>query len=415
MTSIQQDDEQTESLVPFFIIWSGQAFSLVGSGLAQFALVWWLTKTTGSAAVLTFATLVAMLPKVILGPVIGALVDRWSRRMVMIAADVLVALAAVGLVVLFSLGVVQVWHVYGLLFVRALGAAFHHPAMVASTTLMVPQRDLVRTQGMNQALGGMLGLLSPMLGALLLEWLPMQSILAIDVGTALLAILPICFVSIPQPEAAVAGKGRPSLLDDVRAGLHLLWDRSGLLLIIIMHALVYLLMVPAYSLLPLLVSRHLGGGALQLAWLQAAGVAGSIASGLLLTMWGGFRKRVVTMLLAQALSGVSWVIIGIAPANCLLLVIGAAFLSSALNAMMLAATGALFQAVVPPAMQGRVTTLSLALVLAMTPIGLTIAGPVADKVGVQAWFIVGGLVTATLGAVGFSVPAIMQLERKTAR
>jgi DHA3 family macrolide efflux protein-like MFS transporter len=411
MTNIHQDDEHTESLVPFFTIWSGQAISLVGSGLVQFALVWWLTKTTSSAAVLTFATLVAMLPKIILGPVIGALVDRWSRRIVMIAADSLVALAAAGLTVLFTLDAIQVWHVYGLIFVRALGGAFHHPAMVASTTLMVPRKDLVRIQGMNQALGGTLDLLAPTLGALLLEWLPMQGILAIDVSTALAAILPLCFISIPQPEAATVGEGKPSVLDDVRAGLHLVWNRSGLLLIIIMHALVYLLMVPAYSLLPLLVSEHLGGGALQLAWLQAANVAGSIASGLLLTLWGGFRRQAVTMLLAQALSGVSWIVIGIAPANCLPLVIGMAFLSSALNAMMLAATGALFQAVVPPAMQGRVTTLSLALVLAMTPIGLAIAGPAADKVGVQAWFVVGGLVTAALGMIGFSVPAIMRLER----
>lgn len=421
MTSIQQDDEQTESLVPLFTIWSGQAFSLAGSQLVQFALIWWLTKTTGSAAVLAWATLVAMLPKIVLGPLIGALVDRWSRRLVMLVADSLVALAAAGLAVLFALGAVQVWHVYLLILIRALGGAFHHPAMVASTTLMVPQRHLVRVQGLNQALGGMLGLLSPALGALLLELLPMQGILALDVGTALLAILPLCFIAIPQPQAPATNerapegrKSKPSVLGDVRQGLRLLWAWPGLLMIIVMHALVYLLMVPAYSLLPLLVTKHLGGGAFQLAWLQAAGSAGSIASGLLLSVWGGFRRRAVTMLLAQALSGASWVVLGVAPADAFLLAIGAQFCGAGLNAMMLAATGALYQAVVPPGMQGRVTSLSLALVTAMTPIGLAIAGPVADAAGVQIWFVVGGLVTAALGVGGLFLPAIMQLDRKTA-
>src|SRR5512136_1941462 len=83
---------------PFFAIWTGQAFSLLGSMLVQFALVWWLTQTTGSATVLATATLVAVLPSAIIGPVSGALVDRWNRRRVMIIADSLIAAATLVLI-----------------------------------------------------------------------------------------------------------------------------------------------------------------------------------------------------------------------------------------------------------------------------------------------------------------------------
>ena len=139
---------------PFFIVWTGQAFSLVGSMLVQFALVWWLTESTGSATVLATATLVGMLPSIVIGPFAGALVDRWSRRLVMMVADGGIALATALLAVIYLGGHMQPWHVYVLMFVRAVGGGFHWPAMQASTSLMVPREQLGRVAGMNQTLAG---------------------------------------------------------------------------------------------------------------------------------------------------------------------------------------------------------------------------------------------------------------------
>ena len=96
----------------FFTIWTGQAFSLLGSSLVQFALVWWLTQKTGSATILATATLVAMLPQILLGPIAGTLVDRWNRRVVMMVADSLIAGVSLVLVYLFATGIVQVWHIF---------------------------------------------------------------------------------------------------------------------------------------------------------------------------------------------------------------------------------------------------------------------------------------------------------------
>ncbi|HEY4718228.1 MAG TPA: MFS transporter, partial [Anaerolineales bacterium] len=119
--------------VSFFTIWVGQALSLLGSSLVQFALIWYLTTETGSATVLTTATLVAMLPQVLLGPIAGTIVDRSNRKRLMIAADTGIALATLVLAALFALGWVQIWHIYVILLSRSLGGAFHGPAFTAST------------------------------------------------------------------------------------------------------------------------------------------------------------------------------------------------------------------------------------------------------------------------------------------
>src|SRR4030043_2426378 len=183
----------------FFTIWTGQAFSLFGSQLVSFTVIWCVTQTTGSATVLATASLVGLLPQVILGPFTGTQVDRWNRRIIMIVADGLIALSPIVLAILFALGHVQIWQVYALLFVRSVSGGFHWPAMQASTTLMVPKEHLPRSQGLNQMLQGGMSIASAPLGALLLVWLPMQGILAIDVVTALLAISPLFFFKIPPP------------------------------------------------------------------------------------------------------------------------------------------------------------------------------------------------------------------------
>ena len=204
------------------------------------------------------------------------------------------------------------------------------------------------------------------------------------------------------------------MLEDLVAGLRFVWGWSGLLMIIGIQALIYLLMVPAYSLLPLLVTEHLRGAAAQLAWLEAAGGSGIIVGGLILSVWGGFRRRVVTMMLATMLSGLGWAVLGGIPANGFVIAVGAAFFSAAMNSIMVSSVRALDQAIVPQGMQGRVFGLSLAIVMAMTPIGLAVAGPVSDVVGVRPWFVMGGLVTAALGVGSFFIPAVIRIEDEVA-
>src|SRR5512137_1696216 len=199
MENVTQNNLPLNWKKPFFIVWTGQIFSLLGSGLVQFALVWWLTKTTGSPVVLASATLAAILPGVFLGPFAGALVDRWNRRLVMIVADTAIAVVTIFLALLFWMGVIQPWHVFVVLFLRSLGGVFHYNAMSASTSLMVPEKHLARVAGLNQTLQGVLNIATPPLGALLLELLEMYYVVAVDVVTAAIAVTTLLFVAIPQP------------------------------------------------------------------------------------------------------------------------------------------------------------------------------------------------------------------------
>ncbi len=400
------------SMRPFFTVWTGQVFSLLGSELVQFALVWWLTTTTGSAMVLVLATMMAVLPRVFVSPVAGALVDRWNRRTVMMMADGLSALAVVVLVVLFAFDAVQVWHVYVVMFVRAACGAFHWPAMQASTTLMVPEDHLARVAGLNQALQGLGAIVAPPLGALLLTVLPMQGVLAVDIVTAILAISPLFFVHIPQPERtdAAAQASRPSMVADLREAVRFLRAWPGILMIIAIAVLVNLLSYPALSLQPLLVTEHFGGDALQLAWLQSAFGVGIVSGGITLSVWGGFKRRSLTGLLALALGGVGLAAIGVAPANAFPMALGAMFFAWFMNPIANGSLMAVLQIIVPADMQGRVFTLLQSAAGAMVPLGLIIAGPLADVLGVQIWFLVAGIAMAVMGIGALFVPAITRLD-----
>ena len=408
----QSQREPQKWAARFFTVWTGQAFSLFGSQLVQFALIWWLTKMSGSARVLAIAVMVGMLPQIVVGPFAGALIDRWNRRIMMIIADATIALFSLLLAYLFAIGTVQIWHIYAVMAIRALGGAFHFPAMSASMPLMVPKEQLTRVNGLNQALQGVNSLAAPPIGALLLSVLPTQGILLIDVGTALLAILPLLFISIPQPQkhGNPQLETKPSLFQDVRAALVYIRSIPGFIAIIFMALFLNFLLVPTESLLPLLITKHFGKGALELGLLQSASGLGIVVGGILLSVWGGFKKKIVTSLTGVVGLGLGVMLIGIAPANGFIL----AALGSALLGFMLPVAngplGALLQSVVRPDMQGRVMSLLNSGATAIAPLGLLIAGPFSDWLGLRVWFWAGGILCVLIAISAFFRPVIMNVE-----
>ena len=397
---------------PFFTVWIGQAFSLLGSALVQFALIWYLTQLTGSATVLATASLIGMLPQVVLGPFAGPWVDRLNRRRIIIVADSFIALATLVLALLFFFQLVQVWHIYGLMFFRSLGGTFHHPAFSASTSLMVPKEHLARIQGVNQTLGNGLNILAAPLGALLLGLLPMQSILAIDLVTAFIAVLPLLFIPLPQPEKQKLAKNQKpaTFWEDFRAGLRYVFGWRGLLVILLMATAINFLFTPAGALSPLLITDHFKGGALELGWFEAVFGLGAILGGVLLGIWGGFKRRVVTTMVGLVFLGLSMGSVGLVPADRF----PVALVAMAIGGMAVPVTngslGAIFQIAVEPSMQGRVFTLVGSLATAMTPVSLAFAGPLADRFGVQTWYVAGGAICALMGVIGFAIPSVMRIE-----
>ncbi len=400
----------------FFTIWGGQAISLLGSQLVQFALIWHLTITTGSATVLATASLVGMLPGVILGPFVGTLVDRWNRRLIMLLADSLIALATIALAILFALDAMQIWHIYVVMFIRSLAGSFHGNAMSASTSLMVPVENLTRIQGINQMLNGGLNVVSAPLGALLLEVLPIQGILAIDVVTALFAILPLCFIAIPQPERIAQKKLQPesqtTVWQDFNAGLRYLLGWPGLLIIGLMTVGINFTIIPAFSLLPLMVKDYFGGNAIQLGWVESAMGIGVFAGGALLGAWGGFQRKILTSMLGLMGMGVGTLVLALAPASVLSLAVGGAFLVGLASPLTMGPFMAVIQSTVDPDIQARILSLLWSIGGGMAPIGLMVAGPVADRFGIQSWFYLGGALCIFMCLVGLCIPAVMKIEEE---
>jgi len=391
----------------------GQIVSLVGSALVQFALVWYVTKQTGSATVLATATTAALVPNILLGPFVGALVDRWNRKLVMISADLVVALATVVLAMLFATGAIQIWHIVAILLTRSAAGVFQGPARIAATTLMVPKEHLSRLGGINQAVDGMITVFSPALGALLLELLPMQGVLAVDIITAAIAIaLLIFFVRVPQPKTKPKqDKVTPrSLMADVREGIRYIVTWPGLFLMIVMASLLNMFLAPGANLLPLHVTTFFGKGAQELAWLQAAMGIGGIVGGLLLGIWGGFRRRVWTVLMGILGIGAGMLIFGLIPANryiiSLIFMGMVGFMASLSNGSF----GPLLQTKVPPEVQGRVFMLLSSLTIAMMPIGLFLSAPIADHFGTQVSYIVGGSACLIIGLLGLMDKRVSTLD-----
>ena len=397
---------------PFFTLWIGQAFSLLGSQLVQFALVWWLTRTTGSATVLATASLIALLPNVFLSPIAGTLIDRWNRRRVMLVADGGIALATLGLIGIFAAGEAQPWIIYVAMLIRATGGVFHHPAMNASTSLMVPAEELGRVQGMNATLNGSMTIIAPPLGALLIEALPMQTVLAVDIITAALGIGALLMVHVPQP-VRTTPTGALNVRREVGEALRYMQGLPGMFILLGMALAINFVLFPAGSLLPLLVRNVFGGGAQEFGWIESASGIGIVAGGIVLSVWGGFRRKIVTSQIGVLGIGVAHVALGVAAGTLFVLALGAVFMAG----FMMAFNGVIYavlQTTVAPEMQGRVFTLINALATAISPLSLAVAGPVAEALGLRFWYVAGGIVCVLMGSLALMIPSVVNAEQLTA-
>jgi MFS transporter, DHA3 family, macrolide efflux protein len=401
----------------FGAIWAGQAFSLLGTSLVQFALVWWLTQTTGSATVLATATMVAMLPQVFLGPFAGAIVDRINRKKVMIIADGATALVTLVLVFIAWSGSLQPWHVFVAMFLRSLGQTFQWPAMQSSTSLLVPDEHLSRVAGMNQALQGAMGIVAPPLGALLLGLINLHWVLSIDIITALMAILPLFFVLIPQPVHATEmdmQSPMKTILADTKEGFIYVWAWKGMMYVMVMAVLINFLINPAFSLMPLLVSKYFHGGAVQFSWMESITGIGIVAGGLGLGVWGGFKRKMYTSFMGLIGMGVGILLIGFAPSSLFGMALTGACLVGVMNPMVNGPLFAIIQAKVDKEKQGRVMTMINSFCTAMSPIGMIIAGPVSDKFGIQTWFFLGGISCVIMAAGVFLIREVATLDDQEA-
>jgi DHA3 family macrolide efflux protein-like MFS transporter len=331
----------------------------------------------------------------------------------MLVADTTVALASLWLAYLFWRGEQQIWHVYIIILIRSVGLAFHLPAMAASTSLMVPEKHLARVAGLNQTIAGLINLIGQPLGALLIAFLPLYGAILVDVATALPAILSLFVVHIPEPkrvkEKAALGS-KPSIWSDVMEGVRYIRDWPGAPYLLGMAMVVYFVLSPSAALPSLLIYEHFRGGAAEFVWFEWGWGWGVLLGGAFLGAWGGFKRRVYTSMMGLALLGLGLTLIGVAPPTAFWLAVAGNFLAGFMNSMTVGPISAVLQAHVEPDMQGRVFTL-VSISGAMGIVSLAIAGPVADAIGVQPWYLFGGLACMAIGIGALFVPAIANVEQ----
>jgi len=230
--------------------------------------------------------------------------------------------------------------------------------------------------------------------------------------TALFAILPLTFIHVPQPERNVASAEKTTVWTDFKAGLRYMLGWPGLLIVGLMTVGINFTIIPAFSLLPLMVKDYFGGSAIHLSWVESAMGAGMIIGGVLLSVWGGFSRKILTSMIGLMGMGAGTLILALAPASSILFAVGAALLVGFMTPLTMGPFFAILQSTVEPDMQARVFSLLSSVGTGIAPLGLMIAGPVADRIGIQAWFLFGGVLCILMAVTGLFIPAVMNMEKK---
>jgi DHA3 family macrolide efflux protein-like MFS transporter len=277
---------------------------------------------------------------------------------------------------------------------------------------MVPKEELSRVAGMNQTLQGALNVVGPALGAGLVSVMPLHGTLAIDVGTALIAIFLLLLVEIPQPENH--RDETVTILQDLASGFNYVWSWPGLFAILIIAALLNFVSAPAFSLLPLLVTERFSGGVARVGFMNSTLGAGLLLGGLVLSAWGGFSSKILTSMTALIGGGVGMLLTGISPPGAFWLAVTGIFVEGFMNPIINGPFFALIQEKVAPEMQGRVFTLVMSFSMAVSPLGMALAGPVGDRFGVNVWFALAGVTMIGSGALSLLSPTIRNIEQQQA-
>jgi len=208
----------------------------------------------------------------------------------------------------------------------------------------------------------------------------------------------------------VEGASRPTLWADMREGFEYIWSWAGLRRVMLIAVVLNFLLTPASSLLPLLVTQHFARGAPGLALAESLWGSGVVLGGLLLGVWGGFKRRILTSMLGLVGMGAGALLLGVAPAGAFWVGLSGMALLGLMNPIANGPISAIFQSVIEPDMQGRAFTMIGTACSAMAPVGIAIAGPVADRVGIQSWFVVSGVACVLMATYGLFSPVLMGIE-----
>ena len=394
----------------FFTIWAGQAVSLITSAVLQMAIIWYLTDTTGSAMVLSMATMVGFLPQAILGTMIGVWVDRWNRKLVMIGADLIIATSGAALAVVALTIDLPTWVVMIVLFIRSIGTAFHTPALSAVTPLLVPEDQLTKCAGYSQSVQSVSYILSPAIGAFLYATWELNAIIAIDVLGALIASITVAMVAIPK-QLTQGESVKSNFFEEAKEGYRTFRKSKGLFALLWIGALYSFVFMPINALFPLMSMSYFGGTATHASIVEIVFAVGMLFGSLSLGVWGGFKNRALSIIFSISLMGITLFISGLLPVNGFLIFVLCSFFMGFSSPFYSGVQMALIQEKIQPEYLGRVFGLVGSMTSFAMPIGLIVSGIFADRVGIHAWFMLSGGCVMGIALLCAMLPSIRHLDK----
>lgn len=375
----------------FLTIAMGQAVSLIGSAAVQFSLIWWLASETASPIMMSIAGVCAFLPQLILGPFAGVWVDRLHRKTVIIAADLFIGLVALVFALFFLSGNPPYWSSCVVLGIRAVGNVFHTPAIQAAVPMLVPQQELVRANGWSQLMQSGAFLLGPVLGAAMYAALPLWIILLSDLAGALVACATVVLVKIPDPEQHTSQ--RQHLFHEMKEGAAALCQDRKLFIVTAATLLGMVFYAPLSTYYPLMTSDYFRADAWHVSMVNLGYAGGMMLCAISLGKFGALKNKFPVIHMGLLGMGVSSLLCGLLPAEMVW------FWVFAVLCTLLGASSNLYnipyiaylQETIAPEKMGRIFSLIGSLSSATMPLGLLIAGPIAESRGVSLWFFISGI------------------------
>jgi DHA3 family macrolide efflux protein-like MFS transporter len=386
----------------FFTIVAGQTISLIGSSAVQFSLIWWLASKTASPIMMSLAGLFAFLPQLLLGPFSGVWIDRLKRKTVIICADMFIGLVAAVFALSFLLWSPPYWLVCVVLGFRAVANVFHTPAIQAVVPMLVPSDDLMKANGWSQFLQAGAFMLGPVIGAAMYAAFSMPVILLTDLLGAVVASITIGVVHIPELERKQ--KIASHFIQELKEGIAVYMQDKKLSFVTLVVAVSLIFFMPLSSMYPLMTSDYFEGTAWQASIIQITYSFGMMVGAGLMSQFK-IKNKLFAALIGMIVLGVTTFACGVLPSSNLgfwifavvCLVMGASVNIYNIPYM------AYMQENIPREAQGRAFSLVGSLMSLTMPLGLLVAGPVAEYYGVPFWFAVAGILILAVTLVGMVI------------
>ncbi|MHA2224591.1 MAG: MFS transporter [Candidatus Hodarchaeales archaeon] len=378
------------NLKGYLSIWVGQLISLFGSGVVQFAIIWWITATTESAFILGFASFAGLIPLVIFTPISGVLADRWKRKYLILTTDSCQTILTFGLILLFSLNLIGIVPIIVMLFLRGMFQAIQLPSTIALVPQMVPKSQINRMNGLNSILNNVIYILTPIAGALLLEVSSIELILWIDLLTFFIAVATLFFVSIPRVVKTSSNleqnSPKSSFKQEFMEGLTYLKE-NGFMILIVGGMFANILINPLFSLLPHFIKHIHNGGAVELAIILGFFQMGSLG-GALFIMLMNFQPQFKHLVSAVFIAFIGLFIVGISPTSFFLsITIGSLITGISIGTVDIMIVSIL-QINIPNELQGRVFSILFMMVKSILPIAVLVTGGLSEVFGLAIIYIV---------------------------